>query len=188
MRKIVVSEFVSVDGIFEDPGGAEGYKHGGWTMKLNGADNMQYKYDELANADALLLGRKTYDGFSKAWPKMEGTGEFGEWMNEYSKYVVSSTLQKADWSNSHIISGSIAEEIKKLKEQNGKDILVGGSGQLVRFLLDEGLVDKLCLMVYPIILGEGKKLLEGAQKNGLKLTDVKKYDTGVIVLEYQPVK
>jgi dihydrofolate reductase len=157
-------------------------------MKLNGEDNMQYKHDELANADALLLGRKTYDGFSKAWPTVKGTGEFGEWMNSYPKYVVSTTLQKAEWNNSHIISKNVAEEIKKLKEQNGKDILVGGSGQLVRFLLDEGLVDKLCLMVYPVILGEGKKLLEDAQKHGLKLLDIKKYSTGIAVLEYEPLK
>jgi dihydrofolate reductase len=100
---------------------------------------------------------------------------------------VSTTLQKADWNNSHIISENIAEEIKKLKEQEGKDILVGGSGQLVRFLLDEGLVDKLCLMVYPVILGEGKKLFEDAQKHGLKLLDIKKYSTGVAVLEYEPI-
>jgi dihydrofolate reductase len=188
MRKIVVSEFVSLDMVFEDPGGAEGYKYGGWTMKLNGPDNMQYKHDELKNADTLLLGRKTYDGFSKAWPTVKGTGEFGEWMNSYPKYVVSTTLQKAEWNNSHIISKNVAEEIKKLKEQNGKDILVGGSGQLVRFLLDEGLVDKLCLMVYPVILGEGKKLLEDAQKHGLKLLDIKKYSTGIAVLEYEPLK
>jgi dihydrofolate reductase len=186
MRKIVISEFVSLDMVFEDPGGAEGFKYGGWTMKLNGEDNMQYKHDELKNADALLLGRKTYDGFSKAWPKMEGTGEFGEWMNNYPKYVVSSTLQKADWNNSHIISENVAEEIKKLKSKAGKNILVGGSGQLVRFLLNEGLVDKLCLMVYPVVLGEGKKLLEGAQMRGLKLLDIKKYSTGVAVLEYEP--
>jgi dihydrofolate reductase len=186
MRKIIVSEFVSVDNIFEDPGGAEGYKHGGWSMKFNTSASMRYKYEELKNADALLLGRKTYEGFAKTWPKVEGTGEFGEWMNNYPKYVVSSTLQSATWNNSHIIKDNIAEEIKKLKQQEGKNILVGGSGQLVRFLLDEGLVDKLCLMVCPIVLGEGKKLLESVHKKGIKLLEVKKYDNGVLALEYEP--
>jgi dihydrofolate reductase len=184
MRKLVVSEFVSVDGVFEDPGGAEGFKYGGWSMEFNGPDNMQFKHDELMAADILLLGRVTYEGFAKAWPKVQGAGDFGEKMNSMPKVVVSSTLEKADWQNSTIIKDNVLEEIKKLKESKGGNILVGGSGKLVNFLLENNLVDELNLMIYPVILATGKKLLTTHQK--LSLLEAKSYDKGVVVLRYQP--
>jgi len=189
MRKIVVTEFISMDGVFEDPGGSEDFKYGGWSMKFNSDENMKYKFDELMRADALLLGRVTYQGFAQAWPKMEeSTGEFGKKMNEMPKYVVSDTLSKLYWQNSQFIKGALVDEIKRLKKMPGKDILVAGSGQLVRFLLDNNLVDKLCLMVYPIVLGSGESLLTGAELKSFELSNLKKFPGGTVVLEYTPVK
>jgi dihydrofolate reductase len=187
MRKIIVSEFVSVDGVFEDPGGSENFTNSGWQRPFMSDEGGAYKFEELKNTGAILLGRVTYDGFAEAWPKMKNTGQFGELMNSLPKHVVSTTLQKADWNNSHIINDNFAEEINKLKNEDGKDILVYGSGQLTRFLLKENLVDILVLMVHPIILGEGKKLLDSAAKKQLKLLDIKKFQNGTFVLEYSPL-
>ncbi|HET9721547.1 MAG TPA: dihydrofolate reductase family protein [Candidatus Saccharimonadales bacterium] len=185
--RLVISEFVSADMVFEDPGGSEGTRYGGWSFDFNSPESMEYKGKELMNADALLLGRVTYQGFAAAWPKMRKTaGEFGEKMNSMPKYVVSSTLNKVDWENSQFIKGDLAGGIKKLKKQPGKDILVNGSGQLVRFLLDKNLVDKICLMVNPVVLGEGKLLFGSTEKHNLELSAVKELPKGVIVLEYEP--
>jgi dihydrofolate reductase len=165
MGKLVVSEFVSLDGVFEDPGGAEGFRHGGWTFKFDrGAEGDQFKLDELRAADALLLGRVTYDGFAAAWPAMESSaGEFGVKMNAIPKYVVSGTLQLAEWNNSTVIAPEAAiDQISGLKEQVSGDILVAGSGQLVRFLMQAGLVDEYRLMVFPVVLGSGKQLFDGS--------------------------
>lgn len=186
MRKLVVSEFVSLDGIFEDPGGAESYKYGGWTMSYSNDEFAQFKGDEIKTADALLLGRITYEGFAKAWPNMQGAGEYGEWMNGTPKYVISKTLKKADWNNSMIISGNVVEEMSKIKQGVGKDILVFGSGQLSRFLLENNLVDQINLLVYPVILGEGKRLFAGSEKKELQLVEAKTFKTGIVSLIYQP--
>jgi dihydrofolate reductase len=186
MRKIVVSEFITLDGVFEDPGGAEHTSHGGWSMPFADADYQKYKYDELMAADDLLLGHSTYEGFAAAWPKMKGAGDFGEKMNTMPKHVVTSSLKHLAWTNSHVISGDVVEEIKKLKAQNGTDILVAGSGQLVRLLLDNQLVDKLCLMVHPVILGDGKQLFSGAKKASLHLNSSTPLKSGVVILEYTP--
>src|ERR1700736_5972895 len=142
MARLVVSEFVSVDGVFEDPGGAEGFEHGGWVFKFDrGAEGDRFKLDELMAADAQLLGRVTYEGFAAAWPKMGGD-PFGEKMNSMPKYVVSSTLQSADWENSTVIDGDGAmERIAELKQEVQGDLLVAGSGQLVRGLTGAGVVD-----------------------------------------------
>jgi len=186
MRKLVVTEFLSLDGVFQAPGpDGSGFKYEGWTFAYNDQDFMTFKMDELKASDMLLLGRVTYDGFAKAWPKMSGD-EFSDKFNSMPKYVVSSTLKKADWNNSHIISTNVVEEIQKLKEEDGGDIAVHGSGQLIRFLTEHKLVDQFNLLVYPIVLGQGKKLFEGTPKTELKLIDSAAFSTGVMKLIYQP--
>jgi len=188
MRRIVVTEFVSLDGVFEAPGpDGSGYKYEGWTMNYGNDEFMKFKTEELMAADAQLLGRITYQAFAIAWPKMN-EDEFGKKFNSMKKYVVSKTLKKADatWENSHIIKGDIAKEIAKLKEESGKDIIVYGSGQLVNFLFKLGLVDEIRLLVYPIILGEGKKLFEGSYTK-LKLIEETNFKTGLLALRYEPI-
>src|SRR5438067_4600738 len=142
MRKIIVSEFVTLDGVMEDPGGAEGFKHGGWTFQFGSAEQQHFKVEELFQADALLLGRRTYQGFAAAWPTMPGTGAYGERMNSLPKYVVSTTLNSVEWNNSRLIQQNIAEEVSRLKQQPGQDILVFGSGQLIQTLMKHDLVDQ----------------------------------------------
>jgi dihydrofolate reductase len=157
MAKLVVSQFISVDGVVEDPGGSEGWDRGGWAFKYErGPEGDKFKLDELMAADALLLGRVTFEGFAEAWPSR--TGEFADKFNGMAKYVVSSTLSDPDWNNSHVISGDVAAEVSKLKEQPGGDVLVNGSVQLCQTLIEAGLVDELRLMVFPVVLGGGKKL------------------------------
>src|SRR5918912_4553520 len=152
MGKLVVTEFVSVDGVFEDPGGAEEYEYGGWTFEYDrGEDGNQFKLDELMEAEVQLLGRVTYEGFAKAWPSREGP--FADMLNNDPKYVVSSTLKDPEWKNTTVISGDVTEEISKLKEQTKGVILVAGSGTLVGTLLYAGLVDQLRLMLFPTLPG-----------------------------------
>jgi dihydrofolate reductase len=187
--EIVVSEFVSLDGVFEDPGGAEPYAHGGWTFRFNrGEDGDSFKVEELRAAEAHLLGRVTYEGFAKAWPDMEhSAGEYGEKMNAFPKYVLSSTLTEATWNNSTILSGPLEEEIPRLKERVAGPILVAGSGTLVQGLVAAGLVDELRLMVFPIVLGSGRRLFgESAEPATFTLTDVRRVGPdGVAVLTYR---
>jgi dihydrofolate reductase len=160
MGKIVVSQFVTLDGVIEDPGGAEGFERGGWAFQFDrGEAGDAFKLDELMASAALLLGRTTYEGFAEAWPSREG--EFADKFNGMQKYVVSSTLEDPGWSNSRVISGDIAAEIRELREAPGGDILVNGSAQLVSLLLDKGLIDELRLMLFPIVLGDGKRLFPG---------------------------
>lgn len=185
MGKIVVSEFVSIDGVFEDPGGSEGTEHGGWSREYSNEEYASYKFQELKAADSLLLGRTTYEGFAAVWPTMEGTGEFGEKMNSLPKYVVTSNPEVLSWHNSHVIHGDLLEQIKKLKADSNGTILVAGSGQLVRYMLDNNLVDKLCLMVHPIVLGRGKQLLYGSDYSKFRLASSSTFKTGTIVLEYE---
>jgi dihydrofolate reductase len=179
MRKIVVSEFVSLDGVMEDPR---------WTFQFPSDDRDKFKFDELAASDALLLGRVTYEGFAAAWPNMlEQTGEYGAWMNGYPKYVVSTTLQEAGWNNSTIINENVEEEVSNLKRQPGKDILVFGSGQLVNTLMEHDLVDEYRLMVFPVVVGGGKRLFENASdEKALKLIETKTFASGAVVLSYGP--
>lgn len=159
--RLVVTEFVTLDGVFEDPGGAEGFEHGGWAFRFDRGDaGNKFKYDELMAAEAQLLGRKTYEGFAAAWPSRTDEGGFADRFNAMPKYVVSSTLAEATWTNSTIVDGDVWAEIAKLKERPGGDLLVAGSGQLVRGLLEHGLVDELRLMVFPVVLGSGRRLLE----------------------------
>ena len=183
MGKIVVTEFISLDGVFEDPGGAEGYQHGGWTFTFNqGDDGSKFKLDELMAADAQLLGRVTYEGFAKAWPAMTDPVGFADKMNGMPKYVVSSTLADPAWNNTTVIS---LDEAAKLKDRYLGDILVAGSGQLVRGLTGLGLVDEYRLMVFPVILGTGRRLFDGAAMTRLTLTGITRVGPdGVTVQRY----
>src|SRR5437868_737796 len=157
--KLVVTEFVSLDGVMEDPGGAEEYEHGGWTFQFDrGPDGDKFKLDELMAADAQLLGRRTYDGFAAAWPTMEGTGEFGERMNSMPKYVVSSTLKDPRWTGTVVVAGDLATEVRTLKAKPGKDLLLAGSAMLFNALMREGLIDLYRFMVHPVVLGTGRRL------------------------------
>lgn len=169
MRRIVVSEFVTLDGVMEDPGGAEDFDRGGWAFQFErGPDGDKFKLDEVLEADALLLGRKTYEGFAKAWPTVTDEVGFAEKMNSMPKYVVSSTLESADWNNSTVINGDVAEEVAKLDG----NILVAGSAQLVQTLMDHNLVDEYRLMIYPVLLGSGKRLFtDGVDTTALEIVE-----------------
>ncbi len=188
MKRIVVSEFVTLDGVFQDPGGSEGFERGGWAFQFNrGPAGDKFKSDELMNADALLLGRITFEGFAAAWPSR--TGEFADKMNGMSKYVVSTTLTAPAWNNSQAIQGDVVQELQKLKAQPGSDILVAGSGQLVHTLLQAGLVDEFRLMVYPVILGGGARLFrDGDDQLPLQLVEAKAVGDGVMTMIFQPSK
>src|SRR4051812_23404392 len=156
MGKIVVSQFMSVDGVVEDPGGSEGTRHGGWAFKFQrGDEGDKFKLDEVMGADALLLGRITYEGFAAAWPERTDEMGFADKFNNMPKYCVSTTLDSADWNNSTLIKDDVPGAVAKLKDEHSGDILVNGSVQLVHTLSEHGLVDEYRLMVYPILLGEG---------------------------------
>jgi dihydrofolate reductase len=188
MGKIVVSEFVSLDGVMEDPGGAEGFKHGGWTFQFGSADQEQWKAEELFQADALLLGRRTYQGFAAAWPTMPGTGAYGERMNSLPKYVASTTLAEMTW-NARLLQGDFADALPTVKHEISQDILIFGSGQLVHTLSAQNLIDEYRLMVFPVVLGSGKRLFpERSEKLALRLVESKPFASGVVVLTYQPVR
>jgi len=186
MGRIVVTEFVSLDGVMEDPGGAESFKHGGWTFEISrGDEGDKFKLDEALSSEALLLGRVTYEGFAAAWPSREG--EFAEKFNTMPKYVVSSTLEEPEWSNSTVLKGDLAEEVAKLKQAHEGDIVVHGSASLVQALLEHDLVDELRMMVFPVVLGSGKRLFgETSDKKPLRLVDTKIVGDGVAILTYQP--
>jgi len=186
MGKIVVTEFVSLDGVIEDPGGSEDFKHGGWTFQIDrGEEGDRFKLDETMDTEALLLGRKTYEGFAEAWPQREG--EFADKFNNMPKYVVSSTLKDPDWNNTTVIEGDLAEAVSKLRDELDGDIVVHGSAQLAQALIENGLVDELRLMVFPVVLGSGKRLFgETSDKHSLKLSGSQFVGAGVAILTYQP--
>jgi dihydrofolate reductase len=186
MGRIVVTEFVSLDGVVEDPGGAEDYKYGGWSFEFSrGEEGDKFKLDEALHSEALLLGRVTYEGFAKAWPSRDG--EFADKFNSMPKYVVSSTLEDPEWNNSTVLKGDIAKEVSKLKQDQDGDIVVHGSPQLVQTLLEHDLVDEFRLMVFPVVLGTGKRLFgDTSDKKGLKLADSKTVGDGVAILIYEP--
>jgi dihydrofolate reductase len=191
MGRIVVTEFVSLDGVMEDPGGGEDFEHGGWTFKFErGPEGDKYKFDELMQAEAMLLGRRTYDGFSAAWPSIEDEAGFADKMNGMPKYVVSSTLEDPEWNNSTVLEGDVAESVAKLKDETDGDILVGGSAQLVQALTRHGLVDEYRLMVFPVVLGSGKRLFGDSDAPAtLKLVESAPVGPdGVMTLTYQPAR
>jgi dihydrofolate reductase len=180
MRKVIVSEYVTLDGVMEEPGT--------WSFPFWNDEASQFKFEELKASDGLLLGRVTYQGFAKAWPTMKDTGEYGERMNSLPKYVVSTTLSELTW-NAHLITDPIAEAVARLKQESGQDLLVFGSGQLVHQLAQHDLIDEYRLMVHPVILGSGKRLFrEGIEKKVLKLIETRTFSSGTIVLSYQPTR
>ncbi len=183
MGKLVVSEFVSVDGVIEDPGGAEGFERGGWAFKFErGPEGDKFKLDEVMASDALLLGRVTYQAFAEAWPSQTDEVGFAGKMNSMPKFVVSTTLPEGNWSNSTVIKGNVAEEVSKLKQRPGGDILVNGSAQLVQTLTQHGLVDEYRLMVFPVVLGKGKRLFQdGLDMTALRLVEAKPVGECVIL-------
>jgi len=186
MGRIVVTEFVSLDGVMEDPGGAEDFKYGGWTFEIDrGDEGNKFKLDETMETEALLLGRVTYQGFAEAWPSREG--EFADKFNSMPKYVVSSTLDSPEWSNSTVLEGDVAQAASKLKEDTKGDIVVHGSAQLVQTLLEHDLVDEVRLMVFPVLLGSGKRLFgDTSDKKPLRLVEAKTVGDGVTILIYRP--
>jgi dihydrofolate reductase len=188
MGRIAVTEFISLDGVMEDPGGAEDFRHGGWTFEIQrGEEGDKFKLDEAMGADALLLGRVTYEGFAAAWPSREG--EFADKFNQMPKYVVSSTLTDPEWSNSTVLDGDLAEAVARLKAEHDGEIQVAGSCQLAQALLEAGLVDELRLMVFPVVLGEGKRLFgQTSDKKPMQLTSSKIVGDGVAILIYEPAE
>ena len=182
--RLVVSEFVSLDGIMEDPGGAEQTTRGGWTLPYWRDDIAKFKYDELFGGDALLLGRVTYEGFAKVWPTMKDEQGFADRMNSIPKYVISRTLGNPAWSNTKSIRVNAQQEVLKLKAQAGRDLLVFGSARLVQGLDHAGLVDEYRLLVYPVVLGKGKKVFMGEGFRRLKMIEAKQLGP-VALLRYE---
>ena len=184
MGRIVVTEFISLDGVIEAPGGGEDYKYGGWTFEIDrGDEGNQFKLDETMGSAALLLGRRTYEGFAAAWPERDG--EFADKFNTMPKYVVSSTLRDPEWTNSTVLSGDLVAEITNLKEEQDGAIVVHGSAQLVQSLIENDLVDELRLMVFPVVLGTGKRLFgETTDSKGLQLSSSTVVGDGVVIQVY----
>jgi dihydrofolate reductase len=192
MGRIVVTEFITLDGVIEAPGGGEGFEHEGWSFKFDrGADGDKFKLDELMASDAQLLGRRTYEGFARAWPSMAGD-PFGEKMNAMPKYVASTTLtaEDASWNNSTVIGKDLPTELAAVKQEVAGDILVAGSAGLVQSLAGHDLVDEYRLMVFPIVLGSGKRLFaEDMPHTVLRLVDTKPLGPeGVVLLTYAPAE
>ncbi len=185
MGRIVVTEFVSLDGVMEAPGGGEDFKHAGWTFKINrGEEGDNFKLDETLSSVALLLGRVTYEGFAAAWPSMKN--EFANKFNSMPKYVVSSTLGNATWNNSTVLRGNVVEEVSKLRQKLDGDIVVHGSARLVQTLVEHDLVDELRLMVFPLILGTGKRLFgDTGDMKRLRLSESKTVGDGIVILIYE---
>jgi dihydrofolate reductase len=184
--RIVVTEFISVDGVIEDPGGAEDFEHGGWSFEYSrGDEGDKFKMDELVEAKAQLLGRTTYEGFAAAWPEREDDVGFADHMNSMPKYVFSNTLEDPSWNNTTVLSGDFAAEVGKIKDEVDGVILVAGSAALVQGLIDNDLVDELRLMVFPVVLGSGKRLFGDSGKKPLQLADAKTVGAGVQILTYR---
>jgi dihydrofolate reductase len=181
VRKVIASEFVTLDGVMEDPS---------WTFQFSSEEQQKFKFDELFASDALLLGRMTYEGFAAAWPTMTDEVGFADKMNSMPKFVVSTTLEEPlEWNNSTLIKGDVAEEVSRLKQQPGQDILIYGSGELVHTLMQHGLIDEYRIMVFPVFLGSGKRLFkDGSDTKVLRFVDTKTFSSGGVVLTYQPAE
>ena len=187
MGRIVVTEFVSLDGVVEDPGGSEDFKYGGWSFEFDrGPEGNDFKLDETRASAALLLGRVTYEGFAEAWPSRDG--EFADKFNSMPKYVVSSTLTQPEWTNSTVLQGDdLVAAVTKLRQEADGDVVVHGSAQLAQTLIEHDLVDELRLMVFPIILGTGKRLFgDTSDKKRLRLSESKTVGDGVAILIFKP--
>jgi dihydrofolate reductase len=185
MRKLIVSELMTLDGIIEAPGGEPGHPHTGWAIDFMGEEQVKHKLDEALEAESLLIGRVTYESFAEGWSKR--TGPFADKMNSMPKHVVSTTLRDPAWNNSTVISGNLAGEVARLKKQAGGPILVAGSRMLVHTLMDHDLVDEYRIMIFPIVLGSGRRLFpETPRKTMLRLADTVRFGSGVVVHTYQP--
>jgi dihydrofolate reductase len=186
MGKIVVSEFLSLDGVMQDPGGVGEFPHGGWNAPYWSDELAAFKHDELFASDGLLLGRVTYQGFAVAWPTATDEGDYAERMNSFPKYVVSRTLEEPTWTNSRVLSGDTEKEVTALRDQApDQTLLVFGSGQLVRSLIGLNLIDELRLQVHPVVIGSGTPLFgPTAQPLPLRLHDAKPLASGVVILTY----
>jgi len=180
MRKVVVTMFVSLDSVTEAPEK--------WSFPFWNDEIAKFKHDELFASDALLLGRVTYQGFAAAWPSRTDETGFADTFNNLPKFVVSATLEKVEWNNSRLIKGNVADEVSKLKQQPGQDIVIHGSGELVRTLMPHNLIDEYRLLVYPVVLGSGKRLFGDGSKATLKLAETKTFSSGVVLLRYQPAR
>ena len=186
MKKLIVSESLTLDGVFEDPAKSPGvsFKYAGWTEPYASKEQMEYVSKNTSGDGALLLGRVTYEHLKAGWEPQKGP--VADFMNNVTKYVVSKTLKKADWNNSTLIKGNIVEEIKKLKKESDKDMAVLGSGMLVQTLIEHDLIDSYMLLVYPLVLGTGKRFFGDTHKAPLKLKESKSFSTGVMFLSYEP--
>jgi dihydrofolate reductase len=185
MRRLTVSEFVTLDGVMEAPGGERGHPHGGWAGALMCAEAIRFKLDEVLAAHALLIGRVTYESFAAAWPQR--SGEFAEKMNAMPKHVVSTRLRTPTWSNCHLIRGDVPGAVKRLKQETSGPILVAGSRTLVHALMAHGLVDEYRLMIFPLVLGSGKRLFpDSPKKTPMHLADTRAFASGVVVQTYYP--
>jgi dihydrofolate reductase len=191
VRKIKAALFITLDGVVEAPGSADTTlpDKRGWSMPYVDEEVGQVIGAGMASSDAMLLGRRTYQDFAAFWPTVPEEDPFGGFMNNQTKYVVSTTLDKAEWKNSHLIKGNVTQELNKLKQQPGKDISIVGSGTLVRSLLKSALVDELQLMLCPVVLGVGKRLFDGADfTKSMKVLEVRSFGSGMIYLRLQPDK
>jgi len=185
MRKLIVSEFVTLDGVMEAPGGEGDHPHAGWVFDFFGPEQEKYKLDETLEADILLLGRVTYDGFADAWPQRSGA--FANKMNVMRKYVASKQVRGLKWNNSKLLDGKVPEAVSDLKQSDGGPILVAGSRTLVHALMKHDLVDEYRLMVHPVVVGGGMRLFpDNGAKTVLKLVDAQAFSTGVVVYTYHP--
>lgn len=177
MRKITITEFLSLDGVMENPA---------WTFPYWNDEIAKFKGEETTPNDVLLLGRVTYEGFAAAWPQRTGDDSGATYFNGVRKYVVTNTLKHLEWNNSHIVKGNVVEEITKLKQQDGENLVVHGSGRLAQTLIQHDLVDTIRLLVYPVILGKGQRLFEAGTTATLKLVETRSFSSGVVGLIYQP--
>jgi dihydrofolate reductase len=190
MRNVVAAEYLTVDGVMQDPGGVGEIEHGGWSNPFWNDELATYQHDQLFRSDALLLGRVTYQGFAAAWPSMEkqeAEGDFAVRMNTLPKYVATRTERKLEW-NASPIQGDVPAAVTDLKQKPGQDLLIYGSGELVRMLMQHNLIDEYRLMVHPVVLGSGKRLFDGSPRTALRLVDTKTTSTGVVLLTYQPAE
>jgi dihydrofolate reductase len=188
MGRIVISENVSLDGVIEDPAGVDGFRLGGWFFETDrGEDGERFTLDTTLSAEALLLGRRSYEFFSATWPSRGG--ELADKMNGLPKYVVSSTVEHPGWNNSTVLKGDVVREVRNLKQELDGEIVVFGSGRLARTLLENDLVDELRLMIYPVVLGAGARLFgETSDKTPVRLVDTQTVGDGIAILTYEPVR
>jgi dihydrofolate reductase len=184
MARIVATEFISLDGVIEDPGGSEDFRHGGWSFEISsGDDGGQFKVDETMRSEAMLLGRRTYEGFAEAWPERDG--DFADRFNSMPKYVVSSTLRDPQWTNTTVLDGDLRAAVARVNEEREGEVVVHGSAQLVQGLIANDLLDELRLMVFPVVLGSGKRLFGATDdKKTLRLAESRVVGDGVAIMIY----